>query len=738
MKLKQDALTDRAVRDLIRRKKFGSFIVDYLCEDTDEDDINEKLRPIFDVPGTEVKEAVADMLADLRRLGVLEESSKTYPEEGSNMKYLPYVNVKMGTKSIPRRSHGNTLPLTQLPFGMASFCIQTDGGSSWFYHPEHEYAEGVRLTHQPSPWIGDFGTVLMIPQNDVIANDSGRAWSGYRIQDSVQSPDYLGLRFLRSDCLFELTPTERCAALRLSFADDRPAYLSLLPVQGNYSYRYDAETNTLYGSTDGHNHDHAENFKMYFALRFGNGQVDAAKTYCAGEGTTHCIHIALTGRTLEARMGISYISEAMALAAIERECGDMTFEELRQAAQDAWEEKLSRIEIETDSTEQMQTFYSCLYRAFLFPRKAYELDRDGAPVHYSPSDGKTRAGVRYTDNGFWDTYRTVYPLYTLIARNEFAEMLDGFVCDYTDGGWLPRWLSLGEVGCMPSTLIDAVIAEAAVNGIGSRETLEKALEGMLNHANNQAPEDRYGRNGICSYLQYGYVPREEQRESVNLTLDFAYGDWCIAQVAKVLGREDLVEEYSRHAMNYRKLFDPETGFMRGRDKEGKMAEFFDPVAWGGEYTEGSAWQSSFAVPHDIDGLADLYGGREKLIEKLDALFAEPPRYRVFGYGGEIHEMTEMALIDFGQMAISNQPSFHLPFLYAALGEQEKTDYWVERLVKETFTPTADGYPGDEDNGTTSAWYILATLGLYRLCPGKPEWVSSKRLVRSAKILGQPL
>lgn len=736
MKLKQDALTDRAVRDLIRRKKFGSFIVDYLCEDTDEDDINEKLRPIFDVPGTEVKEAVADMLADLRRLGVLEESSKSYPEEGSNMKYLPYVNVKMGTKSIPRRSHGNTLPLTQLPFGMASFCIQTDGGSSWFYHPEHEYAEGVRLTHQPSPWIGDFGTVLMIPQNDVIANDGGRAWSGYRIQDSVQSPDYLGLRFLRSDCLFELTPTERCAALRLSFADDRPAYLSLLPVQGNYTYRYDAETNTLYGSTDGHNHDHAENFKMYFVLRFGNGQVDAAKTYCAGEGTTRCIHIALTGRTLEARMGISYISEEMALAAIERECGDMTFEELRQAAQDAWEEKLSRIEIETDSTEQMQTFYSCLYRAFLFPRKAYELDRDGAPVHYSPSDGKTRAGVRYTDNGFWDTYRTVYPLYTLIARDEFAEMLDGFVCDYTDGGWLPRWLSLGEVGCMPSTLIDAVIAEAAVNGIGSRKTLEKALEGMLNHANNQAPEDRYGRNGICSYLQYGYVPREEQRESVNLTLDFAYGDWCIAQVAKVLGREELVEEYSRRAMNYRKLFDPETGFMRGRDKEGKMAEFFDPVAWGGEYTEGSAWQSSFAVPHDIDGLADLYGGREKLIEKLDALFAEPPRYRVFGYGGEIHEMTEMALIDFGQMAISNQPSFHLPFLYAALGEQKKTDYWVERLVKETFTPTADGYPGDEDNGTTSAWYILATLGLYRLCPGKPEWVSSKRLVKSVRICGQ--
>ena len=658
------------------------------------------------------------------------------------MNYLPYVNVQMGTKSIPRRSHGNTLPLTQLPFGMASFCIQTDGGSSWFYHPEHEYAEGVRLTHQPSPWIGDFGTVLMVPQNDVIANDGERAWSGRRLQDTLEAPDYLALTFLRSNCRFELTPTERCAAIRLTFGDDRPSFLSFLPVQGQYTYRYDAETSTLYGTTDGHNHDAAENFTMHFVVRFGDGEVDAARTYCVGEGRSCGIHVALTGRTLEARMGISYISEEMAREALERECGDSSFEEIREAAALAWNEKLGRIEIEaqdpSDGNEQLKTFYSCLYRVFLFPRKAYELDKKGEAVHYCPFDGKVRPGVRYTDNGFWDTYRTVYPLYTLIARDEFAEMLDGFVNDYLDGGWLPRWLSIGEVGCMPSTLIDAVIAEAAVNGIGSRETLEKALEGMLNHANNEAPEARYGRNGISSYLKYGYVPREEHRESVNLTLDFAYGDWCIAQVARTLGWEELADEYCERAKNYKKLFDPDTGFMRGRDKEGNMAVFFDPVAWGGEYTEGSAWQSSFAVPHDVDGLAELYGGREGLIEKLDALFAEPPCYRVFGYGGEIHEMTEMALIDFGQLAISNQPSFHLPYLYAALGVQDKTNYWVERLAKETFAATSDGYPGDEDNGTTSAWYILATLGLYRLCPGTDKWIRSKRLVRSAKILGQSL
>ena len=652
------------------------------------------------------------------------------------MKYIPYVNIKMGTKSHPRRSYGNTLPLTQLPFGMAGYAIQTDGRSQWYYHPDHEFAEGVRLTHQPSPWINDYGTFLMTPQNDVVADNGGGAWSGYRTQDAVLRPDYLKLKFLRSNCVFELTPTLRGAAVRLTFGDDRPSYLSFLPVKGNYTYSFDADSSTLFGTTDGHSNDRAKDFKMFFVVKFLNGAANAEKTYSVGEGEKACIHVALNAKTVEARFGISYISHELALAAMMRECGSATFEELAAAAEGNWEEKLSRIEIEADE-EMMKTFYSCLYRPFLFPHMAYELDENGSPIHYSPFDGKTHAGVRYTDNGFWDTYRTVYPLYTLIAREEFAEILEGFVVDYTEGGWLPRWPSIGEVGCMPSTLIDAVIAEAAVNGIGSHEVLEKALEGMLNHANNPAPEDRFGRTGVEFYVKNGYVPRE-YRESVNLTQDAAYGDWCIAIVAQILGKTELVEEYMARSKNYKNVFDAESGFMRGRDKEGKKAEFFDPVSWGGEYTEGSAWQNSFAVPHDIEGLAELHGGKDKLIAKLDEFFTTTPDYRVFGYRGEIHEMTEMALIDFGQMAISNQPSFHIPFMYVPLGAQEKTDFWVEKLARETFSSADNGYPGDEDNGTTSAWYIFAVLGFYRLCPGSTEWVKCKRLVKSAKILGKEI
>ena len=654
------------------------------------------------------------------------------------MKYLPYVNVKMGTKSHPRRSYGNTLPLTQMPFGMASFCLQTEVKRAWFYQPDHEFAEGIRLTHQFSPWVGDYGAFLLMPQNDCVANSGEVAWSGIRKQETIESPHYFRTHFTRSNCIFELTPTERGGAIRLTYLDERPSYLSVLPVLGNYSYRIDASTSTVYGVTDGHALSHAENFHTFIAIRFLNDSLDLAKSSSYGEGNRTCLHIAVKGRIVEARIGISYISEEMALAALERECGEASFEELSAIAEESWEEKLNRIEIEATSEVQMRTFYSCLYRTFLFPRKAYELDQDGKPVHYVPYDGSVKAGVRYTDNCFWDTYRTLYPLFTLVARKEFAEILEGLVADFKDGGWLPRCSSMGAVDCMPSTLIDAVIAEAATNGIGSREVLEMALDGMLYHATQQSGDPRYGRSGATSFRKYGYVPRNEHRESVNLTQDFAYGDWCIATVAEALGRTDIAEEYKKHTLYYKNLFDPSTGFMRGKDENGQMAPDFDPFVWGGEYTEGSAWQNSFAVPHDIEGLAELHGGKDQLIAKLDELFRTPPRYRVMGYGFEIHEMTEMALDDFGQMAISNQPSFHIPFIYAALGKVEKTEYWVKRLTEEAFFPTDDGFPGDEDTGTTAAWYILSVLGMYRLCPGKDEWIKFQPSVKKAKILGKEI
>ncbi len=654
------------------------------------------------------------------------------------MKYIPFVNIEMGTKSCMRHSCGNTLPLVQMPFGMSSFSIQTDSDNWWFYNPDHNYAEGVRLTHQPSVWIGDCATFLMMPQNHFIANNAHDAWSGVKHSDKIQRPDYMKLKYLRTNCTFELTPTERGAAIRLEFFDDAQSFLSFLPVRGNYTYRYDADTCTLFGTNDSHaGTDFAVNCRMHFAVKFSPGDVDAEHTYTVGQGSEACIHIALTKRKIEARIAMSFISPEIALQTLIRECGNRTFEEIRAAAEESWEEKLHRIEIQAEDEKQMRTFYSCLYRVFLFPRIMHEYDGDKI-IHYCPFDGSVKPGVRYASTGFWDTARTQFPLFSLIAKNEFAQMLEGFVTDYIEGGWLPRWPVIGELGIMPGTFIDCVIAEAAVRKIGSREVLEKGLEGMLHHANVKSEIGNHGRRGIEHYLKHGYVPYTSGIESVNLTLDFAYGDWCIATVAKALGHDELTDEYLKRSKNYANVYDPETGFMRARDENGVFKPDFDPFAWGGDYCEGSAWQTSFFVPHDIDGLAALHGGKDKLIAKLDELVSTEPHYRVHNYNGEIHEMTEMALVNFGQCGINNQPSFHIPFMFAALGEQKKTNALVERMLKELFSPEADGFPGDEDNGSMSAWYILASLGMYPVCPGDTKWVTFKRSVKSVKLLGKEI
>lgn len=660
------------------------------------------------------------------------------------MRYLDYVNTKQGSKSVHRYSNGNTLPLVQLPFGMAAFAPQTNDNVRWYYHPDNRSLEGIRLTHQPSPWIADYGAMVFMPQNKKIGGfDGGDRWSGYRPEEAILTPYYLKTRFLRSRCDFELSPTERGAVIRISFDEDGDNYFSAVPVKGNNSFRFDEKSNTLYITTDMHMSGEAVKFKEYIVLKFPEGSVNAEKILVSNDDRfrsgTKCrgrkagIHIALTGKVTEIKLATSYISFDQALLNLETELSGKTLEDVKSSAEEIWEEYISRIKIESKDEKLFKTFYSCMYRAFLYPHKCYEYDKNGNPVHYCPHDGSTRPGVRYTDNGFWDTYRTVYPFFSLVAKDELREMLVAFINEYKECGWLPRWLSIGECGCMPSTLVDAVICDGAVKGFIEKDMLELALEGMIKHSVKNSGHKDFGRNGAESYCKLGYVPYEEEKETVNLTLDAAYGDWCIAEIAKILGKTDIETEYRKRALNYKNLFDPETGFMRAKNKKGEFRPNFTPFGWGRDYTEGSAWQNSFAVPHDIEGLAELYGGKDKLIAKIDELFATPPYYEIIGYGTEIHEITEMAAVDFGQCGMNNQPSFHIPYIYSALGDVEKTEYWVEKICNELFSYEDDGFPGDEDNGTTAIWYIFSVLGLYPFCPGKPEYVKGKKQVDKAFI-----
>ncbi len=660
------------------------------------------------------------------------------------MKYCSYVNTKQGSKSVHRYSSGNTLPLVQLPFGMAAFAPQTNEDTRWYYHPDSRSLEGIRLTHQPSPWIADYGAFVFMPQNRLLGAEGGRRWSGYRPEEAILTPYYLKTRFLRSRSDFELAPSERGAVCKITFDEDNiDNYLSVLPVKGNYSFRYDAKSNTLYASTDMHMSGEAVKFKTYLVIRFPENSIDIKKTLVSSGNKFHSgtkcrgkksgIHLALINKSVEIKLATSYISFKQAELNLETELASKNFNQVKADAESLWESYLSRVKIETKDKKIFKTFYSCMYRAFLYPHKCYEFDKNGNPIHYCPHDGSTRKGVRYTDNGFWDTYRTVYPFFSLVAKDELREMLRAFIMEYTESGWLPRWLSIGECGCMPSTLVDAVICDGAVKGFIDNDLLEIALEGMIKHSVKNSGHRNFGRNGAESYCKLGYVPYEEEKETVNLTLDAAYGDWCIAEIAKLLGKTDIETEYRKRALNYKNLFDPETGFMRAKDKNGNFRPDFSPIGWGRDYTEGSAWQNSFAVPHDIEGLAELYGGKDKLIEKIDELFAEPPHYIIHGYGCEIHEITEMAAVDFGQCGMNNQPSFHIPYIYSALGNVEKTAYWVEKICKEAFSHENDGFPGDEDNGTTAIWYIFGILGFYPFCPGKTEYVKGIKQIDRAYI-----
>jgi len=639
------------------------------------------------------------------------------------MKYLDYVNIRQGTRSTRRYSNGNTLPLTQLPFGMNGFCPQTksDDGN-WFYHPEDRSLEGTPYS------------------------DENRRWSGFRPEEAIIRPDYMKINLLRYKSTIELSPTERGACIRVKYNGNLIPRFAVMPVNGEYGFEVDVLNSRVYGYTTSIVKNIAVNFKMYFVLEF-NCKIDISNTVFTCEsgemqnaafdnfinsGHGSGINLALTDRNVEIKIATSYISRKQAVINLENELVDYDFNQIKSMASKKWEEMLSKVKVECYSDDQMRTFYSCLARVFLYPAKSYEIDEEGRPVHYCPHNGEIAEGVSYTNNGFWDTFRTVYPLLSIISPEKYAEILEGFINIYKDCGWLPKWPVMGEFGLMPGTYIDAVIADAAVKDIITEDLLEIALEGMIKHANVKPEDERYGRRGVLEYNRYGYVPNDFH-ESVNHSLDSCYGDFCIAQVAKKLGKMDIYEEYTARSDNYKLLFDKSSGFMRGKNRSGEMKEIFSPFNWGGEYTEASAFQTSFAVHHDFDGLALLHGGINEIIKKIDEVFQTPPLYSVGDYGFEIHEMTEMAAVDFGQCAISNQPSFHIPYLYSYFGEIEKTAYWVEKICKELFSSEDDGYPGDEDNGTMAAWYVLSSLGFYQICPGKAEYVKGKMLVRNAKI-----
>jgi len=548
---------------------------------------------------------------------------------------LDYANPAQGTESVHAFSQGNTLPLIARPFAMTHWGPQTEEGNR-FYKPSARQIQGIRATHQPSPWIGDYGHFLLCPQSGDRLLGSWQRNSTFRPDETTLRPHYFKTVMRRYRTTVELTPTERCALLRMHFPSDRPARLIVDLFDGACHIDIDEDGNGLSGFTRANSGGVPDDFALYFYIEldtpisdrgvFSDGQLLPAGT-TEGDGLGAFLEVE-SGGTVTARIATSFISVEQAKQNLEREVGQRSFDAVLEESTDTWTNVLNRIQIEGASDRQMHTFYSCLYRSHLFPRAFYEYDESGQPHHYSPYDGKLHPGVLYADNGFWDTHRTVYPLLALLDPERLAEIVEGWVQAYREGGWFPKWTSPGYRACMIGTHLDAVVADAVVRGVTDFD-VNTAYEGMLKNANEVGDEaGNYGRRGIRAFAELGWVPHDEVDHAASRTQDFAYNDFCVAQVAQYLNRQEDYQTYRERAFYYKNTFNGETGFMQGRLRDGSWETPFDEFRWGGAYIEGSAWQCTWAVPHVAAGLIELFGGHEKTVEKLDHMLALPPRFEV--------------------------------------------------------------------------------------------------------------
>lgn len=639
------------------------------------------------------------------------------------------VNVLAGTRSHFGFSAGNTLPLAATPFGHTHWSIQTDHHSSWFFHPDHHKFQGFRATHQPSPWMGDWGQIVFMPFVGEIPrlDPDGRA-SAYHLMRP--SPYRLAVELVRYGFVFSLDANRTGASLSWMMSGrtavpfpEAPCFL----IEGFTECKI--EGNDILVSSTNSSGSTPPNFATYFVFRFPKDDV----LEVVSEDHQRLVVRVIGEKSIViavAEVGVSFISFDQAKRNVrdweteaDTESGDLLVPQ-------AWKLIFDQFSL-TGPEEEISKFATCLYRANLFPRETHEYDHSGNPVHYSFFNGEVLPGEAVTDNGFWDTYRTVYPWFNLFQPEVSSRAIRGWIEAFKEGGWFPQWASPGYRACMVGTHIDAVIADAVVKRVEGFDA-RLALQGMEKHASQPGDEHgAYGRLGIQDYLELGYVAEETVEGSVARSLDYAYDDWCLAQVQRHLN-EDSSKALAR-SQNYKRLFDPAVGFMRARHKDGSWSHFRE-FEWGGPYVEGGPWQSSWAVQHDPDGLAELFGGEEAFLTKLSQIVTTPPKFEHGHYGFEIHEMTEMAMANFGQYAHSNQPVHHVLYFFMLADNPKWHEFgreWIGKVLRELYT--LDSFPGDEDNGEMACWYLFSSLGFYPFCPGRPEYIAGGTLFDSVKI-----
>lgn len=645
---------------------------------------------------------------------------------------LDLVNPLQGTDSTSLFSRGNTLPIVAVPFAMAHWAPQSSDDGSWFFQPHDQRLQGIRCTHQLSPWLGDYGQATFLPFNgDPSPEPSARA-SSYRPAELHIAPHSLELRLTRYRCLLELAPSERCSAMRFTFQESGAAGVFIdLPGKDAEARRATAD-DTIIALTRANSGGVPAGFAAYYAIR-ADFPITSFEVKEFQDRRVAVVRFAAQAeKPVTLRVGTSFISSEQAARNLAGELGDKPFDQVKREAAAVWEQALSRVRIQGGTAAQQKIFYSGLYRTLLFPRIWHELDVHGDLVHWSVYSGKVEPGVMYADHGYWDDYRAWYPMMALLYPERLSQILEAWVNAYKEGGWLPQFPCPGYRGAMTGSPIDFVFGEAVAKGVKGFD-VEAAYRGLKKHATQPVgPGTGYGRHAVAEYERLGYVPCDLVGGAVAETLDSAFGDFCIAQVARAAGHPEDAAMFEARSRNWRNIFDPGTRFLRGKLANGSWLEPFDPYTWGGAYVEGGAWQYRFGVPHDPEGLMQAMGGRSAFLANLEEMLAQPPVFHVGSYGQEIHEMSEMAAVDFGQYAHSNQPVHHVLYMFTMAGRRDRTQYWVHRVLNELYSP--DNFAGDEDTGSMAAWYVLSSLGIFSMCPGKPEWVLGAPLFDQADIV----
>ena len=654
---------------------------------------------------------------------------------GRHYEPVDYVSTLVGTQSSYAISTGNTYPAVCMPWGMNFWTPQTGKmGDGWTYTYTADKLRGFKQTHQPSPWINDYGQFTIMPETGeapIFDEEKRASWFSHKAE--VATPYYYRAYLADYDVVTELAPTERAAIMRITFPENKSYVVVDAFDKGSY-VKIMPKERMIVGYTTKNSGGVPHNFKNYFVMKFdkdftytaavADGRINTAdiKAECNHAGGIVGFKTS-RGEQVNVRIASSFISEEQALENL-KELGSDSFDEVKARGRKTWNDILGRIEVKSDDIDHLRTFYSCLYRSVLFPRSFYEKNAKGEIVHYSPYNGEVLPGYMFTDTGFWDTFRCLFPLLNVMFPSMNEKMQAGLVNAYKESGFLPEWASPGHRGCMVGNNSASIVADAYLCGLKNYDA-ETLWQAVVHGASAVHPTvSSTGRLGYEYYNKLGYVPYDVKiNENVARTLEYAYDDWCIYEFGKALGKskKDL-EPFRKRAFNYRNVFDSESKLMRGRLKNGKFQSPFSPLKWGDAFTEGNAWHYTWSVFHDPAGLIQLMGGKQTFNNMLDSVFNVPPLFDDSYYGSVIHEIREMQIMNMGNYAHGNQPVQHMIYLYGYSGEPWKTQYWIRQTMQRMYNANPDGYCGDEDNGQTSAWYVFSAMGFYPVCPGAGEYV----------------